>query len=361
MYRNRSYSENNDWENLNQSQRGNSNFQHYEPSGNNQRRNQPQSYEDRRGLNPQLGHNQNREDAFGPGYGLRRENRRNQDYNMDYDHPQQSRNQYNDFRGSYRLDNESNDSGYRRLHERNFGPDYGYGHAGSSRTGGDYGRSQSDYGSGSTYGASRNAGSMGSYGGAQGYGSSTNGYNSSKWGSGHKGVQHQPYHTVYGAYRDKNSFAPGERESYDGSQRSGSQGADNTRGWVTPGRSGRSGSYQHRTAEEDSPYEIYDSALSQYNRGDYNNSAEASISSDLHLNSHQEFSPNKIYGSRERSRYRQGTGSDQDRYLGSDLDYQNTGGSPDSNYDQDRSFSGRRNRYYDSQTGDAWNPGSERS
>jgi len=351
MYRNPRYSENQDWENRNESQRGNSPIQQYHHYGNhpNQGQNRGQS------------HNQNREDNFGSGYGLRPENRRNQDYNYDYENPRGSRNQYEDFRGSYRFDNERNDAGYQQMNERNFGRDYGYGHAGSSRTGGDYGRNQSDYGTGGTYGASRNAGSMGSYGGAQGYGSSRNGYSTEKWGSGHKGASFQPRHTVYGAYRDKNSFAPGERESYDGSQRSGSQGADSTRGWTTPGRSGRSGSYQHYSSDDDARYEIYDTSESQYNRGEYNNDSRNSISDDLNLRSHQNYSPREVYGSRERAMNRQGTGSDRDRYLGSDLEYQNTAGSLSVGYDGYRGEPGPQNRYYDPLTGDIRNPGSERS
>lgn len=356
MYRNLNASRREDWENRNESQRGNSNIQQYHHYG--AERDQSRYYEND---NRRQHHNQNREDNFGSGYGLRSENRRNQDYNYDYDQPQRNRNQFEDFRGSYRLDNEGNVSGYQQLNDRNYGPDYGYGHAGNSRTGGDYGRSQSDYGTGGTYGASRNAGSMGSYGGAQGYGSSSNGFTNEKWGSGHRGVQHQPHHTVYGAYRDKNSFAPGERESYDGSQRSGSQGADNTRGWNTPGRSGRYGSYQHRVSDEDSRYDIYDTALSQYNRGEYGNSSGGSITDDFNLRSHQEYSPRNRYGSRERSRYRQGDGNDYDRNYGSDMDYQNTAGSLSVGYDGYRGEPGPRNRYYDPLTGDVWNPGSERS
>ena len=349
MYRNPQYSRQ-DWEDRNESQRGNSPIQQYHHYGNHPNQ---EPYRNQ-------GHNQNREDAFGPGYGLRPENRRDQDYNMDYRYPERSRNQYDDFRGAYRLDNDRRDHEYRQLNERNFGPDYGYGHAGNSRTGGDYGRNQSDYGTGGTYGASRNAGSMGSYGGAQGYGSSSNGYSNENWGSGHRGVAHQPQHSVYGAYRDKNSFAPGERESYDGSQRSGSQGADNTRGWTTPERSGRSGHYQHRTPESDAQYEIYDSALSQYNRGLYNYNTGTSITDDLNLRTFQNYAPREVYGSRMRGN-RQGDGNDLDRNLGADMDYQNTAGSLSVGYDGFHGQASPENRYYDPLSGDIWNPGAERN
>ena len=357
MYRHPSYSRNNDWENLNESQKGNSNIQQYHHYGNHPNR----SGEQFRGSNPQQGHNQNREDNFGSGYGLRPENRRNQDYNYDYDQPSQGRSQYNDFRGSYRLDNERNEEGYRQLNDRNFGPDYGYGHAGNSRTGGNYGRSTSDYGTGGAYGASRNAGSMGSYGGAQGYGSSRAGYHGDdQWASGHRERGYEQRHRIYGAYRDRNSFAEGENENYDGTQRYGSQGADNTRGWQPSGRSGQSGAYQHRTSEDDGRYEIYDSALAQYSRGYYGNPTGGSISEDLNLRSHQNYPPYEYYGSRQRSR-RQGTGSDQDANLGTDLDYGNTAGSLSVGYDGYRGAPGPQNRYYDPLTGDIWNPGSERS
>lgn len=347
MYRNSQYS-NQDWENRNESQRGNRPQQQNYPYGN---------HPDQ-GSSRNQGYRQHREENFGGGYGQRQPNRRDQDYNSGYGH--QERNQYDDFRGAYRLDNQRNESGYQQLNDRNFGPDYGYGHAGNSRTGGDYGRNQSDYGTGGTYGASRNAGSMGSYGGAQGYGSSSNGYSSEKWGSGHHGAAHQPHHTVYGAYRDKNSFAPGERESYDGSQRSGSQGADSTRGWTTPGRSGQSGHYQHRTSEADSRYELYDSALSQYNRGDYNHNTGTSITDDLNLRTHQEYAPRQVYGSRSRGTNRQGDGNDMDRNLGSDMEYQNTAGSLSVGYD---GFRGQapQTRYYDPLSGDVRNPGAERN
>ena len=335
MYRNPRYSEDQNWGNRNQSQRDNRpgiQYGSYSNPNQYQQNYQYQRYEE------------------SPGQGGYFSRQRMEVYHSDYD--EMPRNQQNDFRGSYRLENERSNAGYQQLDERNYGRDHGYGHAGSSRSGGDYGRNQSDYGTAGTYGASRNAGSMGSYGGAQGFGSSTNGYNAEKWGSGHKGVAHQPYHTVYGAYRDKNSFAPGERESYDGSQRSGSQGADYTRGWTSPGRSGRSGSYQHRTSADDSRYEIYDTSESQYNRGEYNNDSRNSISYDLNLRSHQNYSPREVYGSRQRG-YRQGSGNDLDRHSGtSDMEYGQTG----TPFEREAY---PRNRYYDPQTGNPWNPGSE--
>ncbi|KAA9340699.1 hypothetical protein [Adhaeribacter soli] len=355
MYRHPSYSENNDWEDLNQSQRGNSNIQQYHHYGNERdpRFSRPDNSRE---------HNQNREDNFGSGYGLNPENRRNQDYNFDYDQPERSRNQYDDFRGAYRLDTERTDAGYRQLNDRNFGEDYGYGHAGSSRTGGDYGRDQSDYGTGGTYGASRNAGSMGSYGGAQGYGSSRGGHNTSNdpWTSGHHDRSYQPQHRIYGAYRDRNSFAEGEKETYDGTTRYGSQGADTTRGWLPSGRSGVSGNRATDRSSDDARYEIYDSALSQYNRGEYGNTTGGSISEELNLRTHQNYPPYQYYGSHQRG-FRQGSGNDQDSQLGTDMEYGNTAGSLSVGYDGFYGEPGPRNRYYDPLTGDVRNPGAERN
>src|SRR6478735_2739204 len=177
MYRNSNASRREDWENRNQSQRGNNNMQHYQNYGADRDRNR-NNYED---YNRRQPYNQSR-----------------QDNNYGYDQPQRSRSRYEDFRGSYRLDNEGNVAGYRQLNDRNYGPDYGYGHAGNSRTGGDYGRHQSEYGTGATYGASRNAGSMGSYGGAQGFGSSRNGYHNERWASGHYENNLRPERRLYG-------------------------------------------------------------------------------------------------------------------------------------------------------------------
>ncbi|AMM51777.1 hypothetical protein TH61_12140 [Rufibacter sp. DG15C] len=134
-------------------------------------------------------------------------------------------------------------------------------------------------------GASRNYGSMGSYGGAQGWGSSRNGaHQDSRVGfnstSGHGGAdnRHREPRQFYGAYRDHNSFAPGEREQYDGTSRYGSQGADATKGWQPSEHVGTSHYSRNmqdndpsRGREDDSSYEIYDDAQSHYNRGEYGN------------------------------------------------------------------------------------------
>ena len=297
-----------------------------------------------------------------PDWEERNQPRRNQEYSSrrqheDVWHPNRIDYQNDDrekFRGSYRIDNNrrSGDA-YDELNQENYGNDYSYGHPGNSRNGADRGRHQSDYGTGSTYAASRNAGSMGSYGGAQGYGSASNGYHNERWASGHYDNHLRPQRKVYGAYRDRNSFAEGERENYDGSQRYGSQGADNTRGWKDSERREPSRYNRFARYEDDSRYEIYDTSESQYNRGDYNNTTQGSIIDDLNLRSHQEFSPRESYGSRQRARYRQGSGNDQDRYEGLDLGFGHT--ATPFEYE-----AYPRNRYYDPLTGDAWNPGSER-
>ncbi|MFC5271804.1 hypothetical protein [Adhaeribacter terreus] len=259
------------------------------------------------------------------------------------------------FRGAYRLDNNpENRETYQNLNQENYGNDYSYGHAGNSRNGADRGRHQSDYGTGGTYGASRNAGSMGSYGGALGFGSSRNGYNNERWASGHHENAYRPERRIYGAYRDRNSFAPGERESYDGSTRYGSQGADNTRGWRNSEERQPSRYNRFAPSQDDSRYEIYDTSESQYNRGNYSNSSQGSITDDLNLRSHQEFPPYDHYGSRQRARYRQGSGYDQDMYSGtSDIGYGNTATPFESEVYP-------KNRYYDPLSGNAWNPSSER-
>jgi hypothetical protein len=309
----------------------------------------------------------NRNNNQRPDWEDQNQNRRNQDRNQHYESRRESEDIWhpnridyrNDerekFRGAYRLDNtrRSGDA-YENLNRENYGYDYSYGHPGSSRNGADRGRHQSDYGSSATYAASRNAGSMGSYGGAQGYGSASNGYHNERWASGHYDNYLKPERRVYGAYRDRNSFAEGERENYDGSQRYGSQGADNTRGWANSEQRQPSRYNRFRPVEDDSRYEIYDTSESQYNHGDYNNTTHGSVTDNLNLRSHQEYSPREHYGSRQRARYRQGSGYDQDMYAGTtDMGYGQT--ATPFEYE-----AYPHNRYYDPLSGDAWNPGSER-
>jgi hypothetical protein len=219
------------------------------------------------------------------------------------------------------------------------------------------GGSWQNAGSFGSYGASRNYGSMGSYGGAQGYGSARNGYSSNKWGSGHQGASFQPQHTVYGAYRDKNSFAEGENVRYDGSQRYGSQGAGNT---PQNRRQSRYEQYTGRSTnnQNDDRYEIYDSALSQYNRGAYGNPSGGSFSDSFNLRSHQDLTTRHNYGSRQRGRNRQGSGSDQEYGGTSDLGYNSVGES--FNRRQPSYVSAPQNLYFDDLSGEIRNRDWER-
>ncbi|GAA4302838.1 hypothetical protein [Nibribacter koreensis] len=234
-------------------------------------------------------------------------NQENKDYGRQGNPGRVDENQY---RGAYRFSAEDSyrDQNRRHLSEDDRGADlpgrHGYptyheGQSSSMRWEGshqDFGRDSGRQGerydhprqlsnesNSSLEGASRNYGNMGSYGGAQGWGSSRGGsHQNSSIGfnstSGHGGGQQQQgQRQFYGAYRDHNSFAPGEREQYDGTSRYGSQGADNTRGWQPSEHVGSSGSVRNPGTNDgsrrgdDSQYEIYDSSLSHYNRGEYGN------------------------------------------------------------------------------------------
>ncbi|HSI91571.1 MAG TPA: hypothetical protein VK927_10675, partial [Adhaeribacter sp.] len=130
----------------------------------------------------------------------------------------------------------------------------------------------------------------------------------------------------------------------------------NTRGWISSGRSGSSGPYRHATSPDDARYEIYDTSQSQFNRGEYNNTTQGNISDELNLRSHQNYPPYQAYGSLQRGHNRQGTGSDQDNFIGgTDMD-SNTAGSLSVGYDGFRGEARPRNRYYDPLTGDMRNP-----
>lgn len=207
-------------------------------------------------------------------------------------------------RGAYRQDT-SRGQEYDQLNQRNFNdrdsrqdyrhPDFDGGNRSAQNHRQDHGRDQDRRGermsnfnsqesNNGLQGASRNFGNMGSYGGAQGWGSSSNGSHQasgqgSQWASGHgRDEGRQVNRQVYGAYRDHNSFAPGEREQYDGTSRYGTQGADASKGWIPAERAG-SDSINRREEDrnsssrrqDDSRYEIYDNAQSHYNRGEYGN------------------------------------------------------------------------------------------
>jgi hypothetical protein len=312
MYRNESYQ---NWENQQNRERNpDRNYEQYR-----QRRQGP---DNNRGGNSYRGQYENR---YEDRNNYRPENRDNSYNDYRYSWPSSFRSDQDDFNTRHRWDR----------------VDYG-----SDRSPGSSWQSENAIGS---YGASRNYGSMGSYGGAQGYGSSRNGYSAEGWGSGHRGASFQPQHAVYGAYRDKNSFAQGEEVRYDGSQRYGSQGADNT---PQNRRQSRYGQYTGRSTnnQNDERYEIYDSALSQYNRGAYGNPSGGSFSDSFNLRSHQDMATRHNYGSRQRGRNRQGSGSDQDYHSTSDLGYNNVG---DSFGRQQPSYvSAPQNLYFDELSGE---------
>ncbi|MFC6998778.1 hypothetical protein [Rufibacter roseus] len=235
-------------------------------------------------------------------------NQQNQDYGRDRN--QGRRSDEDQYRGAYRQDDYRGGE-YDRLNRRNdfndndirndyrsrdyYGSDQDR-RANFSSNSPDYGRDRDRQGerfdnpnvfpSESNNGlrsAARNHGNMGSFGGAQGWGSSRNGSHQgssdgSQWASGHgRDDRQQVNRQVYGAYRDHNSFAEGEREQYDGSGRYGTQGSDSTRGWEPADRAGSNGAvYSFGTNDvsrrgDDSQYEIYDNTQSQYNRGQYGN------------------------------------------------------------------------------------------
>jgi hypothetical protein len=211
------------------------------------------------------------------------------------------------YRGSYRLDNDRGNE-YDQLNRRNFNDrdisqDYRSGqYQGSNEDRRrerdhelprDYGRDPNRRGerfdnlgahedNNGLEHSTRNYGNMGSYGGAQGWGSSQNGSHrqggsdGSQWFSGHGREEGRHVNRqVYGAYRDHNSFATGEREQYDATGRYGTQGADNTKGWEPSDRAGSRGAVRNIGTNDisrqgdDSRYEIYDNSQSRYNRGQY--------------------------------------------------------------------------------------------
>ncbi|ALI99956.1 hypothetical protein [Rufibacter tibetensis] len=202
--------------------------------------------------------------------------------------------------------------------------------------------------------STRNFGNMGSYGGAQGFGSSRGGSHNqnsgegSRWSSGHgrEGDRHVN-RQVYGAYRDHNSFAPGEREQYDGSGRAGSRGADNTRGWEPSDRAGSRGGVRDIGTNDisrrgdDSKYEIYDDSQSNYNRGQYERGRQLGNLNSGHDRRTRSENPSQFdYNQGRRDHYdQQGEGRRSENYG-------NMAGSLSWGNDQDyRSEEGRERRY----------------
>lgn len=303
----------------------------------------------------------------------------NQGFGRDRDNRQRA--DEDQYRGAYRLDSDRGHE-YDRLNQRNnfndndirndyrsrdyYGSDQDR-RSGSDNRGHDYGRRPNREGerfddpnvfpSESNNGlrnAARNYGNMGSFGGAQGWGSSQNGSHSNdsgqnKWASGHGRQEGQPVNRqVYGAYRDHNSFAEGEREQYQGSGRYGSQGADNTRGWKPADRAGANGAVHSLGTNDisrrgdDSQYEIYDTAQSHYNRGQYGQIAGggAYMGSGYDKRTRAEYRDQLDYNSNPRDHYnQQGEGMRSENYG-------NQAGSLSWGYDRDfRSEEGRERRY----------------
>ncbi|AKQ44971.1 hypothetical protein TH63_03935 [Rufibacter radiotolerans] len=206
-------------------------------------------------------------------------------------------------------------------------------------------------------GATRNFGNMGSYGGAQGWGTSRGGSHQgaspgNQWASGHGRDEGRPVNRqIYGAYRDRNSFALGEREQYDGTSRYGTQGADTSRGiepseWTGP-RGGVRGTAGSARRQDDSRYEIYDDAESNYSRGEYGNQmgGGAYMGSGYDRRTHGEYGPMLDYNQAPRERYNQeGEGMRTENYG-------NMAGTLSYGIDWDYRSAEGRNRLYDPMSG----------
>ncbi|QHL89205.1 hypothetical protein GU926_17920 [Nibribacter ruber] len=232
----------------------------------------------------------------------------------------------------------------------------------------DHPRQLSNESNSSLEGASRNYGNMGSYGGAQGWGSSRNGshansstgFNSTS-GHGGQSQQQQGQRQFYGAYRDHNSFAQGEREQYDGTSRYGSQGADNTRGWRPSEHAGSNGAVRNigtndvSRRNDDSQYEIYDSALPHYNRGEYGNmiGGGSYMSSGYDRRAQSENSGMMDYNAPRREHQdQQGEGARSENYG-------NMAGTLSYGYSEDFRRQDGRDRRYDPMTGHVRGQGSQ--
>ncbi|MDQ4141974.1 MAG: hypothetical protein M3142_15815 [Bacteroidota bacterium] len=209
-----------------------------------------------------------------------------------------------------------------------------------------------------TIGGSNNYGNMGSYGGAQGFGSSRAGFSAQRHPqersgfdatSGHgpqgreeeRGHGQAPNRQLYGAYRDQNSYSSNEgpnRNNYHDQQHRG-----NWRDYQDD---------QNRRREEDSRYEIYDSAQSMYNRGNYGYSHGGSVSRHPNQRTHID-DPRENYGSRQRPHFRQGSGNDQQHNVGNEMDYTNVAGSLSDGYDGYRGPAEPQYRHYDPLSGRA--------
>ena len=192
-----------------------------------------------------------------------------------------------------------------------------------------------------TQGASNNYGNMGSYGGAQGFGSSRGGYghrDDNRTGfdatSGHgRNTVPGNRREVYGAYWDKNSFSERDHDRFSEEHREHRP---------DPNRDLRR---NENNREDDSRYEIYDTSQGQFNAAP----ERSSISDDFnqHLDDDRQRGQRE-YGSNQRPRNRQGSGSDQDRNFGRNMNNEgNMAGSLSDGYDGYRGYGDedRNNRY----------------
>ncbi|MFB9864607.1 hypothetical protein [Rufibacter immobilis] len=317
-------------------------------------------------------------------------NDRSQDYGRGRSHNQRA--DEDQYRGAYRQDNGRGNE-YDRLNRQNFNDrDISRDYRSNQYRGSaedrrrerdhelprDYGRDPNRHGerfdnmgahedNNGLEGSTRNYGNMGSYGGAQGWGSSSNGYHGnnsdgSKWASGHGRDENRHVNRqVYGAYRDHNSFAPGEREQYDGSGRPGSRGADNTRGWQPSDRAGSRGGVRDIGTNDisrrgdDSRYEIYDDSQSHYNRGEYERGRQLGNldSSGYDRRTRSEYSNRLDYNQAPRDHYnQQGEGTRSE-------DYGNTAGSLSWGYGGNFKAEDDRERRYDPMSGHVKTQGSQ--
>ena len=196
-----------------------------------------------------------------------------------------------------------------------------------------------------TTGASRNYGNMGSYGGAQGFGSSRGGYgHPEEKRSGFDATSGHGQHTVpgnnrqlYGAYWDKNSFSDRDRDRFSQEHREHRQ---------DPNRDLRR---EENNQEDDSRYEIYDTSQNQYNSVPEQSTISYNHNQRLHQDNRHE---PESYGSHQRPRNRQGSGNDQDRNYGTNLNDGNMAGSLSYGYDGRRGYGDEnRNQQYDPMSG----------
>ena len=280
-------------------------------------------------------------------------NQRDRQNRSDNNRQDDRRSDDSNYRGAYRFDD------YRTVRDDyNFRPDNENNYRNRGQNYADERENRGRADQRNTQGGSNNYGNMGSYGGAQVFGSSRSGYSSQRHpehrsgfdatsGHGPQGRdedrQHpEPHRQIYGAYRDQNSYTQDERAA---NYRDRSEHDYQRR---QPDRR-----TQDDDRNDDSRYEIYDSAQSQYNRGMYGNPTQGSQSRGTFQRTHID-DPRENYGSRQRPRFRQGSGNDQEHNVGNEMDYTNTAGSLSWGNDGQGGSSEPPLRHYDPRSGKAW-------